>query len=857
MKPSSESYSSIEKKAFQAIDILRGNVETHDYHAVSFLLYLQKKGIFKALTKLDRSEIKFELLRNLERIENDEEQGITCLFKFFREPISRIEDVVLYSVIEVLGTIDEDVLKLHFKEIIESIVIHIAKSEGRKGGEHIQPLMLTMFICLFTSVLTDLHKGANVYNPFAGLASFGVHLNGSFCYDAQEINPASWAVGMLRLIANNKATQSNFVIGDSIKNWNPNSLKYDLIIANPPLGLRLGTSVETKFGTVKTVESFLINAGLRDLTDNGQLITVVPQGFLFRGGTEKRLREHLVNQDILEMVVSFPGGFLANTGIPFTILVCNKAKADKGSVLFVDAKNIVQNGTYNEPFTRALIQYLYEKKPKHIFNDFLIDFNSSCNLGPTKEYFVAEEFLRTAEELKRGVRQVENIKIVANNYNLNVSRYFISKVFTEEQGVAIVNLGDLLQEIQGERVKAETKGKFVRIRDLKNDTINFHISSAEVEQLEVPKQAHKLEKPALLLATRWNNLKATYIEFNGEPIYIARDIIACEVNEEKVNVAYLINELSAEYVIQQLAGYRVGATIPYITREDLFKVQIKLPSLPEQKEKLIQSFSLKQSYEQAKHIAELNQMKLEMFRELASARHSLNQYLNGISSGIAATHKFLQRNNGKVINLTDRFSEALGTSVEDHLNSLRGKVKLMSELLASLEVKLAKKPVEQVDLVKLVEEAQHLFPGQDVFNYQLELDKESLKNGDSSHIKPTIAINKDDFFKLFSNVVENAKTHGSFKSRSGNIIKVDISYDSSTESLILIIANNGKPLPKGFNKDLYSIRGEKAGNTAQSGIGGADVSQIVRDYNGKFDLINDENADFPVAIKILFPLIKD
>ncbi|OKL39969.1 N-6 DNA methylase [Pontibacter flavimaris] len=820
MQSQVEPYPVFEKKAFQAFDIFRNELSPSDYSLVPFFFFLRKAGVLDRILEGNPSDVKAQLkdlVFDYVRVASTEGK-LDLVFETLSPVIDRLSNTTLLDLVRFLASFDEVSFQQHFEELFESSLYRASKIEGRAGGQHLQPLELSRLV----SSLANTPAGGKVYNPFAGPASLGVLMERDVAYYGQEIDPRTWALGQLRLLAHGKATENQYQLGNSVDDWNPASLKYDLIVANPPMGMRLAPCYENEFGRFKTVESFFISRALKDLKEEGKIIAVLPQGFLFRGGVELKIRQLLIEQDLLEMVISFPGGILSNTAIPFALLVINKAKADKGEVLLINADDFVERVSNKE----RRIQYA----PLHAA-------------------------ITNAEESNGFLRRVSNAEIATHNYNLHPGRYFIEEIEPVKPDEPLVELGKLLKEVRGKKPQSATKGRLILLRDLKAESGNFYLDTRQVEISEIPPQAHILDRSALLLTVRWNTLKPTYFKFKGDIIYATKDILACEIDEQRVDVGYLIKELSADYVLEQIAKYRTGAVIPYISKKDLFQVKVKLPPLEVQKERLIQALLTKQSSEQAKHISDLTQMRLEMFREFASARHSLNQYLNGISSGVAATHKFLLKNNGKAISLTDKFSETLGTTVEEHLNSLKGKVKLMSELLASLEVKLAKKPVEQLDLFNLVKEAQHLFADPELFSFRLEIDKESLKNGNRSVIQPFVIINKDDFFKLFSNIVENAKVHG-FGSRKGNIIKTDISYDAGTESLILVIANNGCPLPKGFNKNLYSIRGEKAGNTAQNGIGGADVAQIVRDYNGKFDLISDEDSDFPVSVKISFPLFK-
>ena len=59
------------------------------------------------------------------------------------------------------------------------------------------------------------------------------------------------------------------------------------------------------------------------------------------------------------------------------------------------------------------------------------------------------------------------------------------------------------------------------------------------------------------------------------------------MNESKVEIAYLINELHTDYVQEQLESFRLGAlSMPFIRKDDLLEVVIKLPSLEEQRAKI-------------------------------------------------------------------------------------------------------------------------------------------------------------------------------------------------------------------------------------------------------------------------------
>ena len=106
--------------------------------------------------------------------------------------------------------------------------------------------------------LADLKKDAKVFNPFAGLASFGVYLDQGQDYFGQELNQKTWALGALRLMAYEWPGSSKYVCDDSILHWPYESEKFDLILSSPPFGMRLGHHYRDIEPSIRTIEQFLI-----------------------------------------------------------------------------------------------------------------------------------------------------------------------------------------------------------------------------------------------------------------------------------------------------------------------------------------------------------------------------------------------------------------------------------------------------------------------------------------------------------------------------------------------------------------------------------------------------------------------
>jgi type I restriction enzyme M protein len=62
------------------------------------------------------------------------------------------------------------------------------------------------------------------------------------------------------------------------------------------------------------------------LNETGQVAVICSQGVLFRGNEETRIRENMIEEDIIEAIIALPQKLFYGTGIPGCVLVLNKNK---------------------------------------------------------------------------------------------------------------------------------------------------------------------------------------------------------------------------------------------------------------------------------------------------------------------------------------------------------------------------------------------------------------------------------------------------------------------------------------------------------------------------------------------------
>ena len=798
---------------FGIFDVFRNNNRIgfieEQVQIVLLFLSLYKDGLINSKT-IHHHDLLKEINENKSSSNNTSEsyESYRTIIQNLNNSLAKIDDHSFKRICDKLSELDRKFLTEKFPEIFDDIIYRISQSQGRYAGEFIQPVEITRFIC----ALAELPEKASVFNPFAGLASFGVYFDKGQDYFGQELNLRTWILGALRILAYKRPGTSNYVCNDSILQWPAPSKKFDLIVANPPFGFRLGNQYREAEPEIRTIEQFLLEKGVQSLKSDGKLIALLPQGILFRGMHEQRLREYLVDRDLIDTIVSLPGGLLLNTGIPLAIIVLSKSKKMPGKVRFVDAKRYVK------------VKGTREK----VLNDYALNsILHATNQGPDVISIVSNEQIRV------------------NNYNLNVPRYFQKKI----DGV---KLGDILEFVSGQRRNLPESGKLIRIRDLKDDKLDFKLDLSNVETTTLRRpDLHLISESCLLLSVRWRTLKPTYFEFKGESIVRSQDILSFKVNESKVEIAYLINELHTDYVQEQLESFRSGTTIPFIKKDDLLEIVIKLPSLEEQRAK-IQGISeisdkIKSLVEEQNALEHGTSIKLS--NEFASLKHTLGRPRQSILDWSDNLIHYLDNKRKEVDSLSKGFEEFYEIDIISALKEIKRDINFITDVLEKGENGFVVEEFEK-----------EIIPLADINNTIHELSNNSLNfkikklliKGEKLKERGIFG-NRILFKTLLDNLLTNANKYGFDKKEIGNEVVIELT--EVEDILSLEVKNNGKPFPKNYDKEKFTTKYSTADISSGSGLGGYDINRIAIDFkNPDWELSLNEDPFYPVKFKFQFPI---
>src|SRR5699024_857917 len=133
-------------------------------------------------------------------------------------------------------------------------------------------------------------------------------------------------------------------------------LLYDRVIANPPFSLKNWGREEAeadKYGRFRfgippknAGDYAFVQHMVATLNHEGKAGVVMPHGVLFRGGAEGKIRQGMLEEDLIEAVVGLPANLFYGTGIPACILIINRNKApeQKGKTFILDGSKDFQEG---------------------------------------------------------------------------------------------------------------------------------------------------------------------------------------------------------------------------------------------------------------------------------------------------------------------------------------------------------------------------------------------------------------------------------------------------------------------------------------------------------------------------------
>ena len=346
---------SFEERYKELVEEGYGLEEEKDSYTEKNIFYVPKNARWSYLVEHSKNDNIGEIIDDaLTLIEKDNASLKNVLPKDYNSPSMRNvnlgELIDLFTNIKV-GTkdaIERDILG----RIYEYFLGQFAKNELQKGGEFYTPacLVRTMVECI------EPYQG-RVYDPACGSGGMFIqslkfvqehqgNINNIGIY-GQEKNPTTWRLAKMNLAIRSLNGDLGKYAADTFTEDLHKDLKADFILANPPFNLewdveKVSNDPRWRYGLApkNNANYAWLQHMISKLSQNGKMACILANGSLSAGGQEGEIRKKLLENDLVDCILSMPSNLFYTVTVPCSIWIINRNKKQKGHTLFINASNM-------------------------------------------------------------------------------------------------------------------------------------------------------------------------------------------------------------------------------------------------------------------------------------------------------------------------------------------------------------------------------------------------------------------------------------------------------------------------------------------------------------------------------------
>lgn len=367
--------------------------------------YLPEKSHFDYLLSLSEQEdIPLAIKQAMEGIEQHKPELVGSLPKdeyFNLEPKEDGETIRDYSLtaslLKIINSIPRDLEGDVFGKVYEYFLGKFASSEGKGGGEYYTP---TSVVRLMVEMIEP-YKG-RILDPACGSGGMFVQ-SADFVQRSNDrpdrisvygIEKENETVKLARMNMFLHGLNGNIVQANSYYSDPHNSFgTFDFVMANPPFNVddvsydkvkddprfntfgipKNKTKSKSKDGeTVPNANYLWINQFATALNDTGRAALVMASIATDAGKSEAEIRARLVEDGIVNAMLSLPSNMFFSVTLPATLWFFDKARREDKRVLFINARNFYkQIDRAHREFTDehianlACIRHIYQGDEVH------------------------------------------------------------------------------------------------------------------------------------------------------------------------------------------------------------------------------------------------------------------------------------------------------------------------------------------------------------------------------------------------------------------------------------------------------------------------------------------------------------
>ncbi|WP_038097085.1 type I restriction-modification system subunit M [Thioalkalivibrio sp. HK1] len=339
--------------------------------------------------------------------------------------------------------VDRDIIGDAYIYLIE----RFATDAGKKAGEFFTPRKISWLV----AKLCNPQPGALICDPACGSGGLLLQAaksisNQDYALHGMENIYKTWALCRMNMFLHG-VDSARIERCDTLRNPKlidrDRLIKYDNIVANPPYSLDVWganeakTDIHGRFWRGIPPKSrgdyaFIMHMLEVAKPKHGRITVVVSHGVLFRGGSEKRIRQKIIEENLVDTVIGLPANLFTTTSIPVAIVIFDRAREPGGAreherdVLFIDASS---------------------------------EYTSSKNQNTLEDAHIMKilNAYRARRDIDRYAYLAPPEEIIKNDFNLSISRYV--NTFEDEEEIDILAIDRQISQLESELsdLRAEMK----------------------------------------------------------------------------------------------------------------------------------------------------------------------------------------------------------------------------------------------------------------------------------------------------------------------------------------------------------------------------------------------------------------
>jgi len=346
-----------------------------------------------------------------------------------------------------LTDVDNDILGNAYMYLIQKF----GSDAGKKAGEFFTPHTVAELV----AKLAMPKSGDRICDPACGSGSLLLLTakevkDGDYALYGQEQTGSTYNMARMNMFLHNEDS-ARIEWGDTLNDpklvENDNLMKFDIVVANPPFSLdkwgeeKLQNDKYNRFYRGMPPKSkgdyaFISHMIETAKAQSGRVVVLVPHGVLFRGASEGKIRQILIEENLLDAVIGLPAGLFQTTGIPVAVLIFDRSREKGGinenrkDILFIDASrefisNKKQNELSNENIEKILKTYTERAeidKYSHIASlDEIIENDYNLNIPRYVDTFEPEKLV----DIKSVNEELKQVEQDLNDVNIKLQKYLV------------------------------------------------------------------------------------------------------------------------------------------------------------------------------------------------------------------------------------------------------------------------------------------------------------------------------------------------------------------------------------------------------------------------------------------------